>query len=128
MKIGKAVFFFASAAIIALAIWSLNSCGANCEFIGIAADSLPTAKVGERYEARLYLDLTCSYTFKRFKIAEGALPEGLEMDGSGLVSGTPTKAGVFFFTVEARACFGTGTTGATDCSDKRKELSITVEE
>src|SRR5580692_6420437 len=41
---------------------------------------------------------TAPYTFA---ITMGALPPGLQMDSSGAVSGTPTQAGNFTFTISA---------------------------
>src|SRR5262249_11705115 len=36
-----------------------------------------------------------------FAVTGGALPPGLALDASGLLSGTPTQAGTFSFTVQA---------------------------
>ena len=49
-----------------------------------------------------------------FRVVEGALPDGLGFTGSGVVSGTPTKAGTFAFTVEGSDARGaTGRAGYT---------------
>jgi hypothetical protein len=40
-------------------------------------------------------------------VAFGVLPDGLTLDNSGVISGTPTTAGVQFFTVTAGNSFGT---------------------
>lgn len=42
-----------------------------------------------------------------FAIGSGALPDGLSMNSSGVVSGTPTKPGLFTFTVNATNSWGT---------------------
>jgi large repetitive protein len=49
-----------------------------------------------------------------FRLAEGTLPDGLGFTGSGVLSGTPTKAGTFPFVVEATDARGaTGRAGYT---------------
>ncbi len=64
-------------------------------------DPLPNGKVGEIYAAQTF---TASggegpYTFS---IADGYfLPDGFELSEDGILSGTPTLAGDFFFAVQA---------------------------
>jgi hypothetical protein len=64
----------------------------------IATPELPAGQEGSAYEARLEACVGAEpYTWA---ITNGALPDGLGLDiNTGIVSGKPTKAGVFDFTV-----------------------------
>lgn len=64
----------------------------------IATPELPDGQEGSAYEARLEACVGAEpYTWA---ITNGALPDGLGLDiNTGIVSGKPTKAGVFDFTV-----------------------------
>ncbi|MBQ9581879.1 MAG: putative Ig domain-containing protein, partial [Synergistaceae bacterium] len=65
----------------------------------ITTSSLAGGKVGTRYSASLAASGTKPLTWS---IASGSLPTGLSLNRStGAISGTPTKAGTFTFTVRA---------------------------
>ena len=104
----------------------LISCSDDCVFSSITTESLPDAVLGQEYSATIEYDITCSYTSKFAEVIEGNLPPGIEMDGSGTFSGIPAKEGSYTFKIKLRICFGSGATGATNCSDKTKEFTITV--
>ncbi|MCZ7473639.1 putative Ig domain-containing protein [Micromonospora sp. WMMC273] len=73
----------------------------------------PAATVGKRYSFRFTADGDSDIVFA---LAAGALPDGLTLDDKGKLSGTPSKAGTFAFTVGAKGY----STSAT------KEVSLTV--
>ncbi len=66
--------------------------------LAISPTSLPAAKVNNAYSATLSASGgTSPYTWK---LASGALPKGLSLSAStGMISGTPTKAGASTFTI-----------------------------
>ncbi|HET8552662.1 MAG TPA: putative Ig domain-containing protein, partial [Gammaproteobacteria bacterium] len=67
--------------------------------ITISPSSLPPANYGTAYSQQLTASGgTAPYTFS---VAGGALPPGLTLSPAGLLSGTPTVAGMYNFTVQA---------------------------
>jgi hypothetical protein len=66
----------------------------------VATTSLPNGKLGVHYSQTLEaLGGTPGYHWKLLK-ADGKLPTGLKLKGSGRIVGIPTKAGTSSFTVE----------------------------
>jgi hypothetical protein len=66
--------------------------------LAIHPNSLPDGKVGQAYHATI----TASggqYPVYAFSLAAGSLPDGLKLGSHGRLSGTPTQAGTFHFTV-----------------------------
>ena len=74
----------------------------------ITASPLPEATVGIPYsltfEEGNHLPVTIAWS-----ISSGNLPDGLTLSSAGVLSGTPTEAGSFSFTVNASNGGGTGT-------------------
>lgn len=67
----------------------------------ILSTSLPTAAAGQEY--RQTLAAKGGVPFYDWRITAGALPPGLSLDRfTGTISGTPTAAGSYSFTVELR--------------------------
>lgn len=67
--------------------------------LSIGTASLPNGTTGTAYSATLTASGgTAPYTWS---IAGGALPPGLALSGGGAISGTPTAAGSYGFTVKA---------------------------
>lgn len=67
----------------------------------VTPNPLPTGALGSPYSVQI--EASNSPTFSLFA---GNLPGGLNLNGSGLVSGTPTNAGAFNFTVRATNAWG----------------------
>jgi hypothetical protein len=68
--------------------------------LALAPGSLPDAVTGVAYGQQLSVAAGGAQPFF-FRLVDGALPDGLGFTGSGVFSGTPTRAGTFSFTVEA---------------------------
>ncbi|QLQ32823.1 MAG: cellulase family glycosylhydrolase [Candidatus Thiothrix singaporensis] len=63
----------------------------------ITTTSLSDGQVGQSYSVQLSVsEGTAPYTWS---VSSGSLPGGLNMDSSGTISGTPTTAGTFNFTL-----------------------------
>lgn len=77
-----------------------------CPPITVLPETLPDATVGEPYnETITATGGTAPYTFT---LSAGALPDGLTLTSAGELSGTPTTAGDFTFTIlatDAKGCF-----------------------
>jgi hypothetical protein len=88
-------------------------------------ENVPNAQIDEAYEAEIHVTLN-NTPVGDIAISDGALPTGLELakvDGedTARISGTPTEAGTFTFTVSAW-CYGTQVSGQTG----DKEYTIVV--
>gem|GEM_PF-1557772 len=92
----------------------------------IKPESLPNAQTGAEYEIEIRVSDNVT-PVSNVSISSGILPAGLELvfvdhvDGAK-ISGTPTEAGTFTFTVFI-ACFGTMVPGQT----LEKEYTLVVE-
>lgn len=65
----------------------------------ITTTALPQGTIGQGYSSQL--TSSGGLAPVTFSMTGGALPEGLSLNAAGLISGTPTAAGVFNFTVSA---------------------------
>lgn len=93
MRSRKSILFILAGVGSCLAI---GSCGAPLD---LSPDTLPNGAVGQGYSQVLSTDFEGD---TRWEIVEGALPAGVELGyDSGVLSGTPTQAGDFQFTVRA---------------------------
>lgn len=86
--------------------------------IEITPSFLSDGTVGVEYSEQL--DVDGGIGPFAFSISDGELPDGLTLSDEGLISGTPTEAGDFTFTVLA---VDTGLTGHEGCS-KEYEVEI----
>ena len=90
--------------------------GPRFQEFSIGNRELPAGKENEAYEARL--EACAGAEPYAWAITNGALPDGLELDaGTGNITGTATRAGVFDFTVTVTDAVQTAATA---------ELSITI--
>jgi formylglycine-generating enzyme required for sulfatase activity len=96
---------------------SFGSCGDDGGNKGtaptISTTTLLGGKVGVEYSATLAATGTAPITWS---LDSGALPEGLDLAANGVISGMPTTADTYTFTVKASNTAG----------DDTKELTITI--
>ena len=88
-------------------------------------DQVPAARVGQPYHVDILIARNVT-PVGNYSISEGALPPGLDlvMDQAiriGRISGTPTRAGTYQFTVSVW-CLGTNVNGQT--GDKQYTLVV----
>lgn len=79
----------------------------------LATTSLAPAEAGSAYSATLSSSGGSSYTYS---LASGVLPSGLTLSANGVISGTPTAAGTFTFTISV-----------TDQSGRKADRQLTLE-
>jgi hypothetical protein len=82
----------------------------SCPTITVNPETLATGTVGAAYSQTL--TATGGTAPFNFTVSSGALPPGLTLSSDGVLSGTPTAAGIFSFTVQAldnTGCPGTRT-------------------
>jgi hypothetical protein len=89
--------------------------------------SLPSAQLGQPYEAKIAISNNDT-PVGQFSVASADLPPGIElrqieMEDTAILSGIPTQAGRYTFTVSAW-CYGTNVSGQTG----EKKYTIVVEE
>ena len=88
-----------------------------------AAPTLTAGTCNVSYVANL--DATGGLGTLTYNITAGALPAGLTISAAGLISGTPTAAGTFAFSVKAADSFGDSATQAFSLKIAYPALSIT---
>lgn len=101
--------------LIAGIILSLSSCGDDVCFLVIVTSSLPHGVVGQIYIFDLNGD--CG---DRWLLVSGSLPPGITLKSDGRLSGTPTIAGDYSFTV--------GLQDSSSGDESHKEMLITITE
>ena len=72
----------------------------------IKTSSLPMVTLGNAYSAALEAEPHAEGAAITWSLTDGALPEGLTLSADGTVSGIPTAAGSFRFTVQAAEAGG----------------------
>jgi CSLREA domain-containing protein len=82
----------------------------NCPVIAVAPATLPAGIAGQPYSQML--SQTGGLGPVNFTVSAGALPGGLTLSAAGVLSGSPTAAGVFTFTLHA--------TDANGCTGERE--------
>ena len=117
------------------AVWtdSLGQVGYPTEFIIrilaetltiTTASPLPNATVGSAYsQTFVAIGGTSPYTWS---ISAGAPPPGLALSAAGVLSGTPTQAGTFSFTVRVADAANASTTKAFTLTVNAAPLTITT--
>jgi hypothetical protein len=75
---------------------TLSGCGDDCD-PRIRTDTLPDGTVGVFYKVKL--DSDCSSSREFWFLADGTLPPGISLLDDGEISGTPSTAETFLFTV-----------------------------
>jgi hypothetical protein len=88
-----------------------------CPAITLSPSSLPNGTVGSAYNQTITVE--GSNDSFGFAVTSGALPGGLTLSSDGIISGTPTAAGSFTFTITA--------TNASGCEASR-EYTISIAE
>ncbi len=88
-------------------------------------DLLPDAQVGVPYEVTISISQNRTPAGD-FSLSEGALPPGLELvyvqaEDTAKITGTPTQAGTFAFTISVW-CYGTSVNGQT--GDKQYIIGV----
>lgn len=71
----------------------------------VVSGELPDGEIGEPYAPFSYVASGEGYPYT-FSLASGSLPPGLTLNADGSVTGTPTAAGTFSWTVRATGYYG----------------------
>ncbi|OGT98056.1 MAG: hypothetical protein A2079_06070 [Geobacteraceae bacterium GWC2_48_7] len=79
----------------------------NVGVISINNSTLPSASTGTVYSQTLTQSGATAPV--SWSLASGTLPDGLTLDSTGVISGTPTKPGLFNFTVRLTGANGSAT-------------------
>ncbi|MDH5477763.1 MAG: hypothetical protein OEY50_05500 [Nitrospinota bacterium] len=79
----------------------------TCRELRITNESFPDGEVGIEYVDTVNVESGCSWfrtegrNFIEFRVPLADMPPGVDIDAMGAVSGVPTTAGVFHFTITA---------------------------
>jgi len=112
--------------LLLLSVILLVSCAEECKFDTIVTETLPDGSVGIEYYKRIEIETSCSAPYRKFEKIGGELPEGLTLETTGELKGTPIKAGVDTFKINIRVCFGSNGFEYVDCVDKTKEYVLRI--
>ncbi len=86
------------ASLVGLTLLLASAAAAQVPPLVLRTSSLPAATVGKAYYQPL--QATGGVAPRRWQVSRGKLPPGLALDVSGVLSGMPTAAGDYRFTVE----------------------------
>jgi hypothetical protein len=76
----------------------------TCPTISLSPNTLPNAPIGQTYNQTI--TVTGSTNVFNFTVSAGSLPTGMTLSTAGVLSGTPTVAGTYTFTITATDNFG----------------------
>src|SRR5215470_16504605 len=80
--------------------WARASAAVQCAAMTIGPPTLPDGEIGASYAQNL--TTMAGKSPHTYSISSGALPPGLSLSSGGAISGTPTTAGSFIFTVHSK--------------------------
>jgi len=104
----------------------IASCSENCELNDINISDLPVAKVDSTYYYKIQLSSNCEIVYRYFEKIDGTLPDGINFETTGEISGIPSNPGIFEFTIKAKACFGSNGFEYIDCHEKTNKFILKV--
>ena len=87
--------------LLPILLFSAVGCDRDGNDLVITTETLPDATVGVAY----IFDIQVEGDGDEFLIVSGDLPPGIRLSDNGRLSGVPTLAGTFLFTVEALDLF-----------------------
>lgn len=99
---------------------SNEACSEGCDVTITTSSLLPSATEGSPYSQQLAQEGGTPES-EEWTIVAGALPNGLTLSSSGLISGTPTEGGTFFFTANVFAMCS-----ESSASEDEKEFQLSV--
>ncbi len=106
-----------------------GGCGSTCPTITVTPATLPNGTVGTPYPTQNFAGSGGTGPYS-FTVTGGSLPTGLNLTSGGVLSGTPTAAGSFTFSVvatDANTCTGIRTfTGVTVTTANVTRGAVTV--
>jgi hypothetical protein len=104
--------------VLAVVAWCIGlvSCSSN-PTTAITTTSLPNGIINQQYNQQLAGNNVSSWS-----LAAGALPSGLGLSATGLISGIPIATGTFSFTVQATSSSSSTATAPT----VSQALAITI--
>ncbi len=111
--------------IFILSFFLLAGCE-ECEIINLGTPDLPDANLHSYYNERIDVVTHCDPKLEDYYLVGGTLPPGISLSSNGQLAGSPTRIGIYSFSVGVEVCFVKDGFNYYECETRAQGFSLIV--